>query len=391
MIYVDANATTPVLPEAYREMCEFLKENFGNPSAVGHILGRRAREAIDNSRAEIAALIGSRPEEIVFTGSGTESCFLGVVGAVLAKKGAILHTGGEHSAVLEAMKFLEKEFSLDRISSSLKKNGLIDEDKILGELNREGSLVSLMLANNETGVIFPVEKVFYVAKKNGWLTHCDATQAVGKIPVSVKDLNCDLLSFSGHKFGAPKGVGVLYIKRGTPFKSVIKGGGQEHGFRGGTESVPMIAAIGEAAKIACKRLDAKHDPKRIRDLFEQELKRDLTGFSISGVDAARLPNTSHLQISGIFGWELVEKLGKRGIICSAGSACKTGTLEPSHVLLSMGYSTAEALGALRISFLPEASEEEAREVVRVISEETELLRKVRKNELLKLVSKVKSS
>ncbi len=371
-VYVDANATTPVLPEAYERMLEFLGSEFGNPSST-YELGRKARAEVERARGEVAALIGAEPEEIVFTGSGTESCFLAITGAALARKDlrTVITSAVEHSAVLEPVSFLQAELRFDSKIIGVTAQGEIDESALQRELAKDCAIASIMLANNETGIVFPIAQLARLA--GDYLFHTDATQAVGRIPIDVDELGVDLLSFSGHKLGAPKGIGALYIRNKTPFRPVMRGGGQEGGRRGGTESVPLIAAFGEAARIARTRMDA-HPVGEVRDSFEQKVSSVLERVVITGAGQPRLPNTSHLRIDGVIGSELVTRLAKRGVILSTGSACHSGKIEPSHVLQAMGLTTGDSLGAVRVSFLHDASMEEAEVAARTLCEEVEYLR-----------------
>lgn len=376
MIYADYNATGPMLPEVFQAMSPFLQEEFGNPSAGSSALGKRAKDAIEHARLQVAQLVGADSSEIVFTSGATESCFLAILGAYLANgsTGSLSCSAVEHPAVLEPLSLLALPPFCARMNRiALDPNGLISESS----LPDDGILTSIMLANNETGILFPVREIAKAVRQKGELMHSDVTQAVGRIDVNFCELGLDLMSFSAHKIGGPKGIGALVVRRGTKWLSPLRGGGQEGGQRGGTESVAGIVGFGRAAELARERLSnyAAVRIEKIRDTFEELLQGELVDLVVHGESVPRLPNTSSIQIDGILGSSLVEKLAGKKILISAGSACHTGKLEPSHVLLAMGLSTNSALSTVRISFGTLSKEEDAKGLSEAIVSEVRELRK----------------
>ena len=348
-IYLDCNASTPVLPRVRDAMVRALDDGFGNPSA-DHVYGRRARAFVDRARVEIAALLGADPDEIIFTGSGTESNNLALRG--WAREDAprrIVTSAVEHPATIEPAALLGRD-GATVIAVDVDGDGVIDLDglkRALGRAAGDGpTIVSVILAQNETGVIQPLAEVARIAREHGAIVHADAAQAVGKIAVDVRALGVDLLSVAGHKLYAPKGVGALYARRGLALKPLLLGAGHERGIRPGTENVAGIAALGEACAMAREDLaDEGARQRRLRDRLEQRLAEG--GFIVHGAGAERLPNTVNGRFPGVRGEELLERAP--GIAFTTGSACHAGELKASRALTAMGIAAGEALGAIRLT------------------------------------------
>jgi len=351
IIYFDNNATTPLDPAVIEEMLPFLTKYYGNPSS-GYAFAARARKAVDLARERLAALLGCAPSEIVFTSGGTESNNA-VIRSVLQfepRGKHVVASAVEHSAVLRPCQDLEK---CDCAVTFLRvdRDGTVDLADLEAALRPQTSLVSIMWANNETGVLFPVEKIAEICRRKGVLFHTDAVQAVGKIPIRLRETAINFLSLSAHKFHGPKGVGALYINGGTRFNSLIAGGGQENGHRGGTENVASIVGLGKAAELALKYVaEGKENVRSMRDRFEKALLESVSGASVNGAGALRIPNTSSLSFEGIESSNALLLLDRNGICCSAGSACRTGSHEASHVLRAMNPGGDGARRSLRFSF-----------------------------------------
>lgn len=356
MIYLDANATTPLLPEVLEAMLPWLGEGFANPSG-SYTAAKHARQALAAARAQVAGLIGAEPDEIVFTGGGTESVNTALCSLDrLAGPGAAVVSAIEHSAVLRCVESLARETRLVAVDAG----GRLDLTAFRRALDG-AAWVSVMAANNETGVIQPLREAVELARQCGVPVHTDAIQAAGKIPLAVRELGVDLLSLSAHKFHGPKGVGALYVRRGLHFEPFLRGGGQEGGRRSGTENTPGIAGMGAAAACARRHLadPAAGSVAALRDAFEAKVLAETSGVTVNGDLARRLPNTSHLSFDQCDAAGLLILLDEAGIACSAGSACLTGKQRPSHVQLAMGIAAARAKTSLRLSFsrlntLPEA-------------------------------------
>ncbi len=353
-IYLDSNATTQVHPEVIDAMLPYLKDHWQNPSS-GYARGRATKKAIEEARERLAHLINANPDEIVFTGCGTESNNMAIkwlARAIGRKNSRTIVSAIEHSAVLRPVEAMEA-VSFDVETVGVTDQGQLDLQQLEAAIdeNRNG-FASLMWANNETGVIQPLDQAAATVKEAGYWLHTDAIQAVGKTPVDVSQVPIDLLSLSGHKFHAPKGVGALYIRRGTPFEPMIRGGGQESGHRSGTENVPYIVGLGKAAELMQAALDdgSYAGVERRRDRFEESLKSKLgEGVTLNGHRTERLPNVCHASFTGCLAADLLPALEARGIECSAGSACMTGKNRPSHVQLAMGIPKEKALSSLRLS------------------------------------------
>jgi cysteine desulfurase len=349
-VYADNNATTRVAPEVLEAMLPFFKEQFGNPSSM-HYLAKPAEQAITKAREQIACLLNADPSEIVFTSCGTESDNAAIRGvlAALPHKKHIITTRVEHPAVRNVCQYLGKNgYRVTELS--VDKTGQIDLDELRETLDDDTALVSIMWANNETGVIFPVREIADMVKSRGALLHCDAVQAAGKLPVDLRTVNIDLLSISGHKLHAPKGIGVLYIRKGTYFAPLMIGGHQEKGRRAGTENVPYIVGLGKACELALEQMeDEQTRVKSLRDRLEQELLEKALDASVNGDPTNRLPNTTSISFKYIEGEAILLMLSAEGIAASSGSACTSGSLEPSHVLRAMGVPFTRVHGSIRFS------------------------------------------
>ena len=351
-IYLDHNATTPVDPAVLDAMLPFLSSEFGNASSI-HAFGQRARAAVETAREQVAALINARPQEIVFTSGGTESDNHAIFGVVSASSGSapphIITSSIEHEAVLNSCQALEKQ-GVAVTYLPVSHDGLIDLDALRKSIRPETVLFTVMHANNELGNVQPLEEIGRVAAEHDVYFHTDAVQSMGKIPVDVKTLQVDLLSLSGHKFYAPKGVGAIYIKGGTQLCQLLYGGHHQRGFRPGTENVAGIVGLGKAAEVARMALAA--DSARIsglRDRLERGLLECVPESRVNAAAAPRTPNTSNMTFPGIEGEALIIALDLKGIACSTGAACSSGAVEPSHVLTAIGLPTGEARASIRFS------------------------------------------
>jgi len=347
-IYLDANATTPVLPEVVEAMRPYWSERFGNASSV-HQSGQAARSAVDDARESLATLLHCRASEVLFTSGGTESDNLALFGTLNSGDHCIT-TAIEHHAVLHAALELERR-GIELTILQPTSQGLIEPAAAQAALRPNTKLISVMLANNETGTLQPIAEIAAIAHSVGALMHTDAVQAVGKITVDVRHLGCDLLSLSGHKMYAPQGIGVLYLRKGTPLQPLFYGGMHERERRAGTENVPGIVALGTAASIAAADLGPTcNRTEKLRNRLQQQLLR-IPGTCINGGgdETERLPNTLNLRFADLDADSLVIALDLQGIEASAGSACQSGSTEPSHVLLAMGLSGEEAKSSLRLS------------------------------------------
>jgi cysteine desulfurase len=381
VIYLDANATTPLLPEVLEAMLPWLTEGFHNPNA-SYRGAKAARAAIDTAREQVAALIGAEPDEIVFTSGGTEStntALKWLARLVGRKTGRAITSSIEHSAVLKPCEtFEEVGYPLIRIPVDGSGRIVIHEflDACIAA-EKGGGFVSLMWANNETGVIQPVSEACAIAKANGLAFHTDAIQAVGKIPVNVREVPVDFLSLSGHKFHGPKGVGALYIRSGCRFEPMLRGGGQEKGRRSGTENTAAIVGLGKAAEMAKRWIDEGTDPLHVlRDAFEAKLLETIIGCEVNGDPVHRLPGTSHVSFERCEAAGLLILLDDLGVACSAGSACMTGKQKPSHVQKAMGFSDAKAKSSLRFGFSRLNTMDEAMQAAEAVRKAVEKLRRV---------------
>ncbi|HSV97729.1 MAG TPA: cysteine desulfurase NifS [Spirochaetota bacterium] len=349
-VYLDNNATTMVDPEVLEEMLPFLKERYGNPSSMHDFGGDVARD-LERARMRVAELLGAENDyEIVFTGCGTESDNLAILGtlAYFRDRRHIITSKVEHPAVLNLYRKLERE-GYRASYVPVDRDGKLDMEFLKKSLGDDTALVSIMHANNETGVIFPVEEIGRLCRERGVPYHIDGVQAAGKIPIDVKKIQCDLYSISGHKFHAPKGMGVLYIRRGTRIRPLMYGGHQERGRRPGTENVPGIVAMGKAAELALQNLPAEERVRALRDRLESGILARFSNVQLNGAKDARVPNTTNVGFEYIEGEAILLYLNEKGIAASSGSACSSGSLEPSHVLRAMGVPFTAAHGSIRFS------------------------------------------
>ena len=375
MIYFDNNATTQVDPEVLQQMFPFLQDQYGNPSSA-YSFGKRAAKAVNFAREQIADLLRCEPSEIVFTSCGTESDNSAIQSALLLDRDRkhLVTSRVEHSAIVKHAEALARR-GYEVTWLDVDSEGLIDLEELEQAIRDDTAIVSLMWANNETGVLFPIEEAAEICRSKGTVFHTDAVQAVGKIDIDLRRLPINFLSLSGHKLHAPKGVAALYINRKTRFNPYLIGGGQENKKRGGTENTASIVALGKAAEIASSALqDENTRVKALRDRFEQGLFDAVPSVQVNGHREHRLPNTSNLAIEGIDSEGMLMLLDQKGICCSAGSACTAGSLEPSHVLRAMGYSNERARGSLRFSFSRFNSEAEIDQALHVIPRAVEKFR-----------------
>jgi len=373
VIDLDANATTALLPEVCDAMLHWLRDGHANPSGA-YATAKLARKAIDQARGQVADLIGADPSEIVFTGGGTESVNTALHSLDgLAGEGRSVVSAIEHSAVLRCVEHLARPVKLVQVDAS----GRVDLAAFTAALDG-AAYVSVMAANNETGVIQPLAEIVALARARGIAVHTDAVQAVGKIPIHVRDLGIDLLSLSAHKFHGPKGVGALYVRQGLRFKPLLHGGGQESGRRSGTENTAGIVAMGVAAACAKNNLTESNTIhlRAMRDAFESMVLAEVSGVVRNGDPENRLPNTSHLSFERCDAAGLLILLDEAGVACSAGSACMTGKQRPSHVQLAMGIPEARAKSSLRISFSRLNTIEEAVAAGQAVGRAVEKLRRV---------------
>ncbi len=350
-IYLDHNATTPLRAEVLAAMTEIYENVSGNPSSV-HFLGRAARKRLEAGRERVAEAVGARPEEIVFTGGGTEADNLAVQGIAYAyrsKGDHIITSAIEHPAVLAACRFLEKErFSVTYLPVS--REGLVDPGELEAAIRPETILVSVMTANNETGVIQPIAEIGRIAKARKIPFHTDAIQGLGKIPLSVEEMGVDLMSLSGHKVYGPQGVGALYIRKGVRVRPLTYGGHHERGKRPGTENLAGIVGFGEACRLAAENLESEADRLRLlRDRLCSEISERIPRVKLNGAPGLRLPNTLNLSFEYVEGEGILLGLEEKGIAAATGSACTSGELAPSHVLSAMGVEAALAQGSVRFS------------------------------------------
>ena len=366
-IYLDNNATTKVAEEVLEEMKPFFCEYYGNPSSM-HTFGGQVEHNISAARAQAAELLGCDASEIVFTGCGTESDNAAIRGILVAgpDKRKIITTRVEHPAVLSACRALENH-GYHIVELGVDKNGKLDLAQLDKEVDDNTALVTIMYANNETGVIFPIEKIGEIVKSKNVPFHTDAVQAIGKIPINLKNSTIDLLSISGHKLHAPKGVGILYIRKGTRFSPFIIGGHQEAGRRAGTENVASIVGLGKACELAAKNIKEEKDKvKKLRDKLEKGILKSCPQCHINGDEKNRLPNTCNISFEYIEGEAILLLLDQYGICASSGSACTSGSLEPSHVLRAMGVPFTSAHGSIRFSLSRYNTEEEIDTVIDVM-------------------------
>lgn len=363
-VYADNNATTEIAPEVLEAMLPFLKESYGNPSSM-HTFGGEIHHHIEEARERVAALIGAEPQEIVFTSCGTESDNTAIRGTLEAYPGKrhIITTRVEHPAVKNVCQYLSSRgYRVTELG--VNGEGLLDVEELKKVLSDDTALVSIMYANNETGVIFPIEEISEIVKEKGIPFHVDSVQAVGKIAIDLKKTLIDLLSLSGHKLHAPKGVGALYIRRGTKLTPFIVGGHQERGRRGGTENVASIVGLGKASELVCKFRDEENVKiKKMRDRLEKGILKQIPHCRVNGHHEKRLSNTTNISFEYVEGEAILLSLSEVGICASSGSACTSGSLEPSYVLRAMGIPFTAINGSVRFSLSRYNSEKDIDDII----------------------------
>jgi cysteine desulfurase len=378
-IYLDHNATTPPAPAVIDAVARASADVFGNPSSI-HAAGQLARRELDEARSEVAALIGADPGEIVFTSGGTEADNLALRGVAEASEGRkrrrLLVGAVEHEAVINTARALGKR-GWPVTVVPVDARGVVTREALAPLLDEEVALVSVMLANNETGVVQPVRELAALARARGALFHTDAVQAVAKVAVDVRALGVDLLSLTGHKFAGPKGAGALWVRRGTSMTSPVTGGRQERGRRAGTENVPAVVGLGVAARLARESgVTAATRVGALRDRLEAGILARVPRVAVNGAGAERVPNTSNISFAGVEAESLLIALDLEGIQVSTGSACSSGTLEPSHVLRAMGLPPSRVQASLRFSLGPTNTEEEIDRVLSILPEVVDRIRRV---------------
>src|SRR5215469_971394 len=347
-VYLDNNATTPVLPEVFEAMLPYFRERFGNASSIHH-QGQATRAAVEDARQSVGVLLGSNAAEIVFTSGGTESDNLAISGLV-APGDHVITSAIEHHAVLHAIRHLE-EIGCEVTVLPVDGRGLVDPKDVKRSLRSDTKLISVMMANNETGVLQPVEEIGRMANEAEVLFHTDAVQAAGKVPIDVKRIGCDALTISGHKIHAAQGIGALYVKKGTKLQPLFYGGRHERSRRAGTENVPGIVGLGKAAQLAKQGVDRGEDRaiSALRDRFERGILTQVEEAGVNGHGAPRVPNTTNIHFDHIEGESLVIALDLKGLAVSTGAACSSGAIEPSHVLIAMGLPVDQARASIRFS------------------------------------------
>jgi cysteine desulfurase len=370
-IYLDANATTPLLPEVLEAMRPFLLERFGNASSI-HQEGQHARSAVEHARASVARLLGCRPSEIVFTSGGTESDNLAIFGSVQAGD-HVITSAVEHHAVLHAVERL-RERGVEVEFLPVDQQGVLAAKDVRQALRPNTKLISVMMANNETGVLQPVSAIGQIAAESGVRFHVDAVQAAGKLPLAVDEIGCQLLSISGHKMHGPQGTGVLFVRRGTRLEPLFAGGAHERQRRAGTENVAGIVGLGKAAECALQVTAERMGG--LRDRLEAGLLERCAESGVNGGRPARVPNTTNLWFDGLEGEALVIALDLKGLAVSSGAACSSGASEPSHVLEAMGLSVERARASVRFSLHRHTTEEEIAETVELVSAQVARLREL---------------
>ena len=377
-VYLDNNATTPVAPEVLAAMLPYLSDEYGNASSI-HTFGQRARGAVEEARGLVAALLGARPTEIMFSSGGTESnnhAIFGVVRAAQGDRNHVITSAIEHSAVLDPCKALE-ESGVAVTVLPVDRDGIVNPDDVRRALRPETALITIMLANNELGTIEPIEEIGRIAAEAGVTLHTDAVQAAGKIPIDVAKLGIHLLSISAHKLYGPKGVGALYVRKGTRLEPLLYGGHSERDRRPGTEDVASIAGLGKAAELALSHM--KEENQRIAALraqLENGLLERIPHSRVNGSRAQRTPNTTNLTLPFIEGEAMVIALDLKGIACSTGAACASGAVEPSHVLTAIGLAPEDARATLRLSLGHQTTDEEIKFALDAIPPVIERLRQM---------------
>ena len=374
-IYLDYNATTPLLPEVFEAMCPYFGDQFGNASSIHHH-GQQTRAAVEDAREAVAALLGCRASEIVFTSGGTEADNLAVAGLVGAGD-HVVTSSIEHHAVLLACKHLE-EIGAEVTVLPVDGRSLVDPADVRRALRTNTKLISIMMANNETGVLQPVEEIGKIAAEADILFHTDAVQALGKVAIDIKRIGCHALSISGHKIHAPQGVGALYVRKGTRLQPLFYGGRHERSRRAGTENVPGIVGLGKAAHLAKQALDRGDDQKMAatRDRLQQGILAQVEEAGVNGYGAARVPNTTNIHFDHIDGEALVIALDLKGVAVSTGAACSSGAIEPSHVLVAMGLRIDQARASIRFSLGKQTTAEDIDFALALVPETVARLREL---------------
>ncbi len=376
IVYTDNNATTKTADEVIEEMLPYFGNFYGNPSSM-HTFGGQVGKKIQQARQRVADLINADPEEIVFTSCGTESDNAAINAALSGspEKKHMITSNVEHPAVKSFYKHLEKEEGYQITFVPVDKKGLLDLDTLFENLTDSTAIVSLMWANNETGVLFPIEEIGRKVNEKGIVFHTDAVQAVGKVPIDVKKAGVDMLSLSGHKIHAPKGVAALYVKKGFKFSPLLIGGHQEKGWRGGTENTASIIGLGKACELAGKNLCVMDtDVRELRDYLQNRLLESIPGSSVNGDLDLRLPNTLSIGFDAVEGESILLMLDREGICASSGSACTSGSLEPSHVLMAMEVPFKSAHGSIRFSLSHYNTREEMDIIVEALTPVIQRLR-----------------
>lgn len=374
MFYLDHNATTPVDPRVFEAMKPFLTEHYGNPSSI-YRAGQDVRKAVEDARDSLASLLGASPREVYFTSGGTESDNTAIKGIALNRgSGHIITSAIEHPAVFEVVKWLEKRgFTATYVG--VDSDGIVDPEEVRKAIREDTVVISIMHANNEVGTLQPIEEIASIAHERGVLFHTDAVQTTGKIEMDVARMGIDLLSLSAHKFYGPKGVGALYVRKGTRFDPCVHGGHQERGVRGGTENVAGIIGLGKASEIAAAEMaDESVRVRRLRDRLESGLEAAITDLRFNGHREKRMFNTASVIVKYVEGEAMLLNLDYHGIAASSGSACTSGSLDPSHVLLAMGLPAPIAHGSLRFSLGRATTEEGVDKVLEVLPPIVEKLR-----------------
>jgi cysteine desulfurase len=376
MIYLDHAATTPMRPEVFDAMRPYFSERFGNPSSL-HSYGLDARKAIERAREQIASAIGATAPEIIFTSGGTEADNMAIRGVLRgsSSKDHIITSAIEHPAVLETCKFVEK-LGHEVAYVTVDRDGRVNPNEVEEAIQENTRLISIMHANNEIGSIQPIAKVGAIAASHGIYMHSDAVQSIGKIPVNVNDLNVHLLSISSHKIYGPKGVGCLYVRKGTKLTPLLFGGGHERGLRSGTENVSGIVGFGEAMRLAVDNFADNARIKKLRDTLIDAVLREIPATQLNGGRELRLPNNANFSFSYIEGESLLLRLNAKGIAGSTGSACSSKKLEPSHVLLAIGLDPVDAHGSLRLTLGRDTTNADVRYVSEELPGIVEELRKM---------------
>lgn len=374
-VYLDANATTPLYPEVLEAMRPWFLEQFGNASSI-HLQGQRARAAVERARASVAALLNCRPAEIVFTSGGTEGDNLALFG--LVRPGDhLIASSIEHHAVLNAAERL-RDRGIEVTFLPVSHQGVVDPDDVRKALRPATRLISVMMANNETGVVQPIEEIGKIAAEADVYFHTDAVQSAGKLPLDVRALRCDLLTISGHKFHGPQGVGALFVHRGVPLEPQMVGGAHERLRRAGTENVAGIVGMGKAAELAAEELKsgALTQVAALRDRLEREILARVDQTGVNGGGVARVPNTTNLWFDHLEGEALVIALDLKGLAVSGGAACASGSTEPSHVLMAMGLPKERARASLRMSLQKQTTEDDISFALDLVPAEVSRLREL---------------